>query len=103
MKAACSEFLERQLDPSNCLGIRLFGEKHSCETLRRASEAYTYKYFEEVIQHDEFKKLALQEVELLIKSDEIQVSLTCLLLAMLLFQSKIPFSNSDASFPEKWT
>ena len=74
MKQACSEFLEKQLDPSNCLGIRIFAENHSCEQLRAAAEAYTYKYFEDVIQNEEFRTLAVKDVEMLIKSDEIQVN-----------------------------
>ncbi len=75
MKQACSEFLEKQLDPSNCLGIRIFAENHSCESLRQASEAYTFKYFQEVIQHEEFRTLAIKDVEMLLKNDEIQVLL----------------------------
>merc|ERR1712038_2041762 len=41
VKQACSEFLEAQLDPSNCLGIRIFAENHGCEALRQAAEMYT--------------------------------------------------------------
>ena len=29
VKQACSEFLEKQLDPFNCLGIRIFADNHS--------------------------------------------------------------------------
>ena len=87
MKAACSEFLQRQLDPSNCLGIRLFAEKHSCESLKRAAEDYTYKFFEEVIKHDEFAGLVVKDVECLIRSDNIQV-ITCCSYAKYLNNSK---------------
>ncbi len=75
VKQACSEFLEKQLDPSNCLGIRIFAENHSCESLRKASEAYSFKYFQEVIQYEEFKTLAIKDVECLLKNDEIQVGI----------------------------
>ncbi|KAK7817913.1 hypothetical protein U0070_005556 [Myodes glareolus] len=30
IQEACCEFLKRQLDPSNCLGIRAFADTHSC-------------------------------------------------------------------------
>ena len=73
VKEACSEFLEKQLDPANCLGIRLFAENHGCETLRAASSLYTHKHFEEVVQHEEFRTLAALDVQKLISSDEIQV------------------------------
>ena len=76
VKLACSEFLEKQLDPSNCLGIRIFAENHGCESLREAADTYTCKYFEEVIDNEEFKTLSETDVEKLIKSDDIQVSLT---------------------------
>ncbi|KAK2158059.1 hypothetical protein LSH36_178g05055 [Paralvinella palmiformis] len=73
VKQACSEFLEKQLDPSNCLGIRIFAENHGCESLQNAAESYTYKFFEDVIDNDEFRTLSITDVEKLISSDEIQV------------------------------
>ena len=33
----CCEFLKRQLDPSNCLGIRAFADTHACRDLLRQS------------------------------------------------------------------
>jgi len=72
VKQACSEFLEKQLDPSNCLGIRIFAENHGCESLRQAAELYTFKYFEQVTCLEEFCTLGLKDVESLLKSDEIQ-------------------------------
>ena len=74
VKLACSEFLEKQLDPTNCLGIRIFAENHGCESLRKAAQDYTYKSFEELIKHEEFRTLNVKEVESLIRSDEIQVT-----------------------------
>lgn len=73
VKQACSEFLEKQLDPSNCLGIHQFAENHSADSLREAAETFTYKYFQSVVQHDEFKSLSLKEVKSLIGCEEIQV------------------------------
>lgn len=73
MKQACCEFLESQLDPSNCLGIRDFAETHNCVDLMQAAEVFSQKHFPEVVQHEEFILLNQEEVEKLIKCDEIQV------------------------------
>ena len=37
----CCEFLKRQLDPSNCLGIRAFADTHSCRELLRIADKFT--------------------------------------------------------------
>lgn len=73
VKQACCEFLESQLDPSNCLGIRDFAETHNCVDLMQAAEVFGQKHFPEVVQHEEFILLSQGEVEKLIKCDEIQV------------------------------
>ncbi|NWH36815.1 KLH12 protein, partial [Chloropsis hardwickii] len=73
VKQACCEFLESQLDPSNCLGIRDFAETHNCVDLMQAAEIFSQKHFPEVVQHEEFILLNQEEVEKLIKCDEIQV------------------------------
>lgn len=75
VKRACCDFLESQLDPSNCLGIRDFAETHNCLDLMQAAELFSQKHFSEVVQHEEFMLLSQTEVEKLIKCDEIQVLL----------------------------
>ena len=35
IQEVCCEFLKRQLDPSNCLGIRAFADTHACRDLLR--------------------------------------------------------------------
>lgn len=44
----CCEFLKRQLDPSNCLGIRAFADTHSCRELLRIADKFTQHNFQEV-------------------------------------------------------
>jgi kelch-like protein 12 len=73
VKQACSEFLQKQLDSTNCLGIRIFAENHSCRDLKDAAEVFCYKHFEEVVHQEEFLTLQASELETLIKSNEIQV------------------------------
>lgn len=73
VKRACCDFLNSQLDPSNCLGIRDFAETHNCLDLMQAAELFSQKHFAEVVQQEEFMLLSQSEVEKLIKCDEIQV------------------------------
>ncbi|XP_041348810.1 kelch-like protein 12 [Gigantopelta aegis] len=73
VKQACCEFLEKQLDCSNCLGIKIFAENHSCDVLWQAAESYSLRHFEDVVDEEEFKSLSLQEVMRLMGSDELQV------------------------------
>ncbi|XP_069797514.1 kelch-like protein 12 isoform X3 [Narcine bancroftii] len=77
VKQACCEFLESQLDPSNCLGIQEFAETHSCVDLMQAAEVFSQKNFPEVVQHEEFMLLNKEEVEKLIRCDEIQPLIRC--------------------------
>lgn len=44
----CCEFLKRQLDPSNCLGIRAFADTHTCRELLRIADKFTQHNFQEV-------------------------------------------------------
>ncbi|XP_071021773.1 kelch-like protein 12 isoform X1 [Oncorhynchus clarkii lewisi] len=73
VKRACCDFLDSQLDPTNCLGIRDFAETHNCLDLMQAAELFSQKHFPEVVQHEEFMLLSQNEVEKLVKCDEIQV------------------------------
>ncbi|XP_035238582.1 kelch-like protein 12 isoform X2 [Anguilla rostrata] len=77
VKRACCDFLDSQLDPSNCLGIRDFAETHNCLDLMQAAELFSQKHFAEVVQHEEFMLLSQEEVEKLIKCDEIQPLIRC--------------------------
>jgi len=42
---ACTVFLLKQLDASNCLGIRAFADLHNCAELLLRSEAIIKKQF----------------------------------------------------------
>lgn len=46
----CCEFLQKQLDPSNCLGIRAFADTHACRDLLRKADKYTQQHFTSVIK-----------------------------------------------------
>ena len=71
VKAACSHFLRQQLDPTNCLGIKLFAELHGCKDLAKAAGVYANRYFPDVCKQEEFLKLSLHEVLCLLNSDHL--------------------------------
>ncbi|XP_060874116.1 kelch-like protein 2 isoform X2 [Metopolophium dirhodum] len=75
IKASCEEFLQIQLNPSNCLGIRALADLHYCTELMSTSNAYIKKKFLELVKCDEFLSLSLEEVIQLISSSDLAVQL----------------------------
>jgi len=73
IQEVCCEFLKRQLDPSNCLGIRAFADTHSCRELQRIADKFTQHSFQEVMEHEEFLLLPLSQLIDIISSDELNV------------------------------
>lgn len=68
---ACCDFLQSQLDPSNCLGIREFADIHGCPDLFNYADQYVQQHFCEVIQFEEFLNLSYDNVLALIKNDQL--------------------------------
>ncbi|KRT79136.1 BTB And C-terminal Kelch domain containing protein [Oryctes borbonicus] len=71
---ACSRFLAQQLHPSNCLGIAVFAEHQACTSLLQEANAYTSQHFMEVIRNQEFLQLSVEQMAILLSSDELNVS-----------------------------
>ncbi|XP_074179769.1 kelch-like protein 4 [Rhinolophus sinicus] len=69
----CSNFLIKQLHPSNCLGIRSFGDAQGCTELLSVAHKYTMEHFIEVIKNQEFLMLPANEISELLCSDDINV------------------------------
>lgn len=69
----CCEFLKRQLDPTNCLGIRAFADTHSCRELLRIADKFTQHNFQEVMESEEFLLLPVNQLVDIISSDELNV------------------------------
>ncbi|XP_068606667.1 kelch-like protein 5 [Brachionichthys hirsutus] len=70
---ACCSFLMKQLHPSNCLGIRSYADAQGCHDLQRAAHAFTMEHFLEVAGGQEFMLLPMDEMERLLKSDDVNV------------------------------
>lgn len=45
---ACCVFLERQLDPTNAIGIANFAEQHGCEVLKQKANQFIERNFTKV-------------------------------------------------------
>ncbi|XP_007538004.1 kelch-like protein 4 [Erinaceus europaeus] len=69
----CSNFLIKQLHPSNCLGIRSFGDVQGCTELLSVAHKYTMENFTEVLKNQEFLQLPANEISKLLCSDDINV------------------------------
>ncbi|XP_034961399.2 kelch-like protein 3 isoform X3 [Zootoca vivipara] len=70
----CCDFLQSQLHPTNCLGIRAFADVHTCTELLQQANAYAEQHFPEVMLGEEFLSLSLDQVCSLISSDKLTVS-----------------------------
>ena len=54
VRDACCEFLQSQLHPTNCLGIRAFADLHGCLELLTSTESYIERHFTEVTNNTRF-------------------------------------------------
>lgn len=45
VRDACCDFLQAQLHPTNCLGIRAFADLHGCLELLSHAETYIEQHF----------------------------------------------------------
>lgn len=73
VRDACCDYLQSQLDPSNCLGIREFADIHGCLDLFNYADTYIEQHFSEVCQFDEFLNLTAEQVEAFVKSDSLSI------------------------------
>ncbi|KAL3846716.1 hypothetical protein ACJMK2_017682 [Sinanodonta woodiana] len=69
IQLACSTFLQKELDPSNCLGIMKFAERYSVMDLHKAAHVFCQYNFKEVVKHTEFLNLTMPELAPLLDSD----------------------------------
>ncbi len=71
---ACAEFLVKQIDAENCLGIAAFAELLSCTPLYQASWQYALDNYHDVSSSEEFLSTPSSLLLQLVKSEELQVS-----------------------------
>ena len=73
IQEACCEFLKKQLDPSNCLGIKSFADTHACTELLQVADLFTLHNFQDVMDSEEFLLLPTAQLCEIISSDELNV------------------------------
>ncbi|XP_029347547.1 ring canal kelch homolog isoform X3 [Acyrthosiphon pisum] len=73
VKSVCAEFLQKQLDPSNCIDIKTFADLHDCTELFSSSEAYIKQNFLEVAKDEHFLSLSSEDLVKLISSSDLAV------------------------------
>lgn len=54
VRDACCDYLQSQLDPSNCLGIRDFADVHGCVDLFNYADTYIEQHFSLVFYFYQF-------------------------------------------------
>jgi hypothetical protein len=69
----CVSYLRHQLHPSNCVGLLLYGKQYHCQKLFQIAEDYIHEHFEDVVRHEEFLSLNLQDICSIIKDDKVKV------------------------------
>ncbi|XP_033224095.1 kelch-like ECH-associated protein 1 [Belonocnema kinseyi] len=70
---ACCKFLEKQLHPTNAIGISDFAEQHGCQKLFVKANQYIVQNFSQICKEDEFLQLSAVRLVALVKKDELNV------------------------------
>ena len=73
VRDACCQFMERNMDETNCLGIHCFAEAHACMDLKEKAKEFTLQYFPDVSQQEEFLGLTEEKLVEFISDDELCV------------------------------
>lgn len=75
VRNACCEFMKKQLHPSNCLGIRAFADAHGCDQLFHIANDYAKDNFSEVCKNQEFLLLNSDQLNEILRVDDLNVCL----------------------------
>ncbi|UJR34957.1 hypothetical protein I4U23_027735 [Adineta vaga] len=74
VQVTCCEFLQKRLNPNNCLSIRAFAETNSCQELLRVADRYAQQHFLNVKESEEFLLLPVNQLIDIISNDELNIS-----------------------------
>lgn len=73
VQSICCEFLKKQLDATNCLGIKNFAEANGCSQLSDVIDAFARRHFHEVAGGSEFLNSTWENIASLISSSDLNV------------------------------
>ncbi|XP_054161995.1 actin-binding protein IPP-like [Oppia nitens] len=69
----CCQYMTKQLDPINCIGILRFADFHSLTPLRFDSKRYIERHFAEVIKEEEFFDLPKDLLKSFLRSEGLSI------------------------------
>lgn len=72
--SACSNFLAKQLHPSNCIGFTLFADQLNCSSLCELSLSYTATHFMQVYENQEFLQMNAEQLANLLSNNDLNVT-----------------------------
>lgn len=96
----CSEFMERQLCPENCIGIWRFSDIVVLPTMRNLTWRYILSHFEEVMVCEEFLGLTTEELMSIIEPDELDVKNESVVLEAVVQWTNYALDERKDHFPQ---
>ncbi|OXB80918.1 UNVERIFIED_CONTAM: hypothetical protein H355_016935 [Colinus virginianus] len=92
IRDACAEFLEKNLHPTNCLGMLLLSDAHQCTKLYELSWRMCLGNFQSISKSEDFLQLPKDMVVQLLSSEELETEDE-----RLVYESAINWVNYDLS------
>ncbi|XP_001626972.2 actin-binding protein IPP [Nematostella vectensis] len=77
VEKCCCDFLMRQLEHANCLGIYLFAEAHSCADLSTNALEFIHRNFVLVCESEEYLELDRWHLLQLLDSEDLKIESEC--------------------------
>ncbi|XP_076029461.1 gigaxonin-like isoform X2 [Oratosquilla oratoria] len=73
LKDLCINYLLRQIEPGNCLGILQFARRYTCPRLEFCAKKFIFGHFREMTMSEEFQFLTEDQVVSLLEEDGLQI------------------------------
>ncbi|XP_052772645.1 kelch-like protein 3 [Mya arenaria] len=73
VKEACGQYLEQNMDETNCIGIHCFAEAHACCELQQKSKDYILEHFTSVSLQEEYLQLNKEKLIEFLKDENLNV------------------------------
>ncbi|XP_015916845.2 uncharacterized protein [Parasteatoda tepidariorum] len=70
LKNYCAEYLDRYLDPSNCLTVREMAEKYNLPVLHKNASAFIHNHIVEVFDQNEILEFTISKLEAFFKEKQ---------------------------------